>query len=609
VPGYTEVRRLGGGGFGEVVLATQDASGTPVAIKYLHPGLLRDPEHAAAFRAEARTLKGLDSPHVVRLYEYVEGPAGAAIVMELVDGVTLAKILENQGKTTPEAALVVLYGSLLGLAAAHGRGVVHRDYKPANVLIDGQGASKLTDFGIAALAGDRPPAAGTLRYRPPEQFEGAPASPAGDVYAATVTFYQCLTGRLPFGGQTSQELYEQHKSAPVPIELVPEPLRPVIARGLAKSLQQRPRDAAQLTAELRTAAVGEYGPDWEERGRSHLGEAALLLALLWPSGGSSSVTGSAVEQVHLHAPARAAHQAQPAHPGQPAHGAQAGQATGSNGQAGEAHAEHLHHVEHVEHLERVEHLEHLEHVAHEEHLAHARHLNRGNGDDRRDTEHAHPGESQPSQPASSSPAAAASSAAVDALANWSQSLVGVVSRSSRTPHWLRRALPRDPSPRTALAMVTGAIATVIVLFIVIAVAAGGSNAPSPGGGIAVAASATAGAEGGSAGHCVSDDSGTGLEGTADPGSAASVAESLREQVAACRGGDDYQFSLSEVSVTCGDRVSQDEVTTNGQEIPAYVYQCTVNATGTVASNFSSMPWYVEVTIQLSNGQWYQEAGE
>jgi eukaryotic-like serine/threonine-protein kinase len=163
VAGYTEVRLLGEGGFGKVVLATHDASGTAVAVKYLHPGLLRDQGHVAMFRAEARTLVGLDSPHVVRLYEYAEGPAGAAIVMELVEGVTLARILEREGKTTPQAALVVLYGSLLGLAAAHARGVVHRDYKPANVLIDSQGVSKLTDFGIAARAG-WPPSCAT---RPP----------------------------------------------------------------------------------------------------------------------------------------------------------------------------------------------------------------------------------------------------------------------------------------------------------------------------------------------------------------------------------------------------------------------------------------------------------
>ena len=99
---------------------------------------------------------------------------------------------------------MVLQGSLAGLAAAHRRGVVHRDYKPENVLIDGAGASKLTDFGIAARAGDRPIPAGTLAYAPPEQFGGGPATPSGDVYAATATFYECLTGRTPFRGDTAR---------------------------------------------------------------------------------------------------------------------------------------------------------------------------------------------------------------------------------------------------------------------------------------------------------------------------------------------------------------------------------------------------------------------
>jgi serine/threonine protein kinase len=189
VPGYTEVKVLGSGGFGEVVLAKHDASGTLVAIKYLHRQLLSDPEFAELFRAEAAVLASLHDPNVVRLYEYMESPAGAAIVMELIDGVCLREILARQGKTSAEAALVVLQGSLLGLAAAHRRGVVHRDYKPENVLVNGQGASKLTDFGIAARSGDRAMAAGTLAYAPPEQFGGGPASPSGVVYAATATFY------------------------------------------------------------------------------------------------------------------------------------------------------------------------------------------------------------------------------------------------------------------------------------------------------------------------------------------------------------------------------------------------------------------------------------
>ncbi len=299
VPGYTGVKTLGSGGFGDVVLARHDASGTQVAIKYLHRQLLADPEFAELFRAEAAVLASLDDPNVVRLYEYVESPAGAAIVMELVDGVSLRDILARQGKTTAEAALVVLQGSLLGLAAAHRRGGVHRDYKPEYVLINGDGVSKLTDFGIAARAGDSPIPAGTLAYAPPEQVTGSPASPATDVYAATATFYECLTGRPPFDGDTAEVLLRQHQAAPVPLEPVPEPLRPLVAAGLAKDPGRRPADGAALVAELRAVAGAAYGPGWEDRGRSGLAAAALLLAALWPSGGPAAVQGSSVYRVRL----------------------------------------------------------------------------------------------------------------------------------------------------------------------------------------------------------------------------------------------------------------------------------------------------------------------
>ena len=104
VPGYTEVKTLGSGGFGDVMLARHDASGTQVAIKYLRHQLLADAEFAELFRAEAAVLASLNDPNVVRLYEYIESPQGAAIVMELVDGVPLRDILTRQGKTTAEAA-------------------------------------------------------------------------------------------------------------------------------------------------------------------------------------------------------------------------------------------------------------------------------------------------------------------------------------------------------------------------------------------------------------------------------------------------------------------------------------------------------------------------
>jgi serine/threonine protein kinase len=339
-PGYTELRPVGSGGFGAVMLATHDATGTAVAVKYLRAELLDDPDFVSMFRAEAVTLSSLDNPYVVRLYEYVEAPAGAAIVMELVNGVSLQQILADRGKTTPEAALVVLYGSLLGLAAAHQKGVVHRDYKPANVLVNASGASKLADFGIAERTGARAPSAGTLKYAPPEQFDGSPASPAGDVYAATATFYECVVGRPPFASQNTADLLRQHRFADVPLDPVPAPLRPLVARGMAKDPRSRPADAAALAAELRTTAARAYGRDWEKRGRSYLGELALLLAALWPTAGAPAVTGTTVDHVRLSQAIR--HRLL---------------------SWGQRHRMHLRHVLHLEHLKHARQIRRLRNAA------------------------------------------------------------------------------------------------------------------------------------------------------------------------------------------------------------------------------------------------------
>lgn len=268
-----------------------------MAIKYLRQGLLADPGFAGVFRGEVAALASVDDPNVVRLYDYVEAPGGAAIVMELVDGVTLASILGRFGATSPEAALAVLHGSLLGLAAAHARGVVHRDYKPGNVLVRPDGVSKLTDFGIAARTGERPLPAGTLAYVAPEQIAGAPASPAGDVFSATATFYECLTGTPPFAGARTVEQLAQAHAWPAPLDAVPEPLRPVVSFGLARDPDRRPADAAALAARLYQAAAAAYGSDWAQRGWYQLGRAAVALAALWPSAlaqaaGSAAGSGS-----------------------------------------------------------------------------------------------------------------------------------------------------------------------------------------------------------------------------------------------------------------------------------------------------------------------------
>ncbi|WP_159765524.1 serine/threonine-protein kinase [Streptomyces sp. HM190] len=290
VPGYTESLELGAGASGRVVLAVHEETGVPVAMKYLSESLRGRPGFVRDFRAEARLLAGLESPYVAELYEYVESADGAAIVMELVDGVSLRTLLTREGPLDPEAALVILKGSLLGLADAHRVGVVHRDYKPENVMVVPDGASKLVDFGIAADAGTRAGAAGTPSYMAPEQWTGAPASPAADVYAATATFFECLTGHKPYGGDNLAALALQHVDAPVPVEEVPEPVRDLVRRGLAKNPGDRPPHAEEFVADLEAAAGAAYGPDWEERGRGRLAALVALLALLLPSARSTPET-------------------------------------------------------------------------------------------------------------------------------------------------------------------------------------------------------------------------------------------------------------------------------------------------------------------------------
>ncbi|WP_327733622.1 serine/threonine protein kinase [Streptomyces nojiriensis] len=274
VPGYIHGRELGAGAGGRVVEALEQASGTPVAIKYLTHGA------RTAFRAEARLLMGLRSPYVVRIDDYVEHLEGAAIVMELVDGVSLRTLLRQEGPTGPEAALTVLKGSLLGLAAAHEAGLVHRDYKPENILVGLDGCSKLVDFGIAVASGDASDIAGTPPYMAPEQWTGRPVTPVTDVYAATAVFFECLAGSKPYPGTTAAELAVQHIEAPIPDDRVPEALRPLIRRGLAKRAVERPPSAAAFVRELDALASSAYGEDWEVRGQRRMAALLTLLPML-----------------------------------------------------------------------------------------------------------------------------------------------------------------------------------------------------------------------------------------------------------------------------------------------------------------------------------------
>ncbi|SDI40503.1 serine/threonine-protein kinase [Nonomuraea jiangxiensis] len=282
VPGYTEIRELGHGGTGRVMLAVRDSDGLAVAIKHLSEALRENAEFVARFRAEAQVIREIDSPYTARLLDYVEAGDDAVIVMELVDGITLRRLLEHEGGTGAEAALVVLKGALLGLAEAHRRGIVHRDFKPENVIITQDGDSKLVDFGVAAHSGESADLAGTPSYMAPEQWDDAPAGPATDVYAATLVFFECLTGHRAFQGENVAALAYQHQHVPPPVEEVEEPLRPLVEHGLAKDPADRPESAEAFLAELEQVALDAYGEEWELSGRTGLGILTLPLAALLP---------------------------------------------------------------------------------------------------------------------------------------------------------------------------------------------------------------------------------------------------------------------------------------------------------------------------------------
>ncbi|MEZ0113945.1 hypothetical protein ABH920_007979 [Catenulispora sp. EB89] len=277
VPGYTETRVLGTGETGRIVEAVHDASGDRVTITYPGAKLCSDPAFRERFRDEAERLASLAHPNVVRVRELVETAAAVALISEAVEGATLRRVLATSAPLTPEAALAVLKASLAGLGAAQEVGVVHRDYQPSNVVIGTDGVGAVGGFGLAVRTEAMMPAAGTPSYMAPELWEGATPRSVTDMYAVTATFYECLTGRVPYAADSVFELQTLHRAAPIPVADVPAAVRPLLAQGLAKTPVERPADTADFLAELEAAAVVEFGMEWEERGRWEL--AALVAAV------------------------------------------------------------------------------------------------------------------------------------------------------------------------------------------------------------------------------------------------------------------------------------------------------------------------------------------
>jgi serine/threonine protein kinase len=258
--GYENVRLLGSGGFGEVILARHLALERLVAIKYLRTTALGDPDALQRFKREARVLAGIEDPCVVRVHDVRFSDAEPSIVMEYVPGEPLDELIEQQVLTVSEQ-LTILSDVARALEVAHSKGIAHRDVKPANVFVLPNGRAKLGDFGLARIATDQSifrtateGIGGTPAYLPPEVALGTiEPGPSADTYSFAVMAYEMLTGRLPFVGLGIMGLIAAHarETPPFPEAILagfPPSASEALLAALSKDPQLRPTPAALVAA-------------------------------------------------------------------------------------------------------------------------------------------------------------------------------------------------------------------------------------------------------------------------------------------------------------------------------------------------------------------------
>ncbi len=266
---YQVVEALGRGGMAEVYKAYQESLDRYVAIKVMHSFLADEEGFLARFQREARAMASLNHRHIVGVYDFDVQEGMYYIVMEFVSGGTLKDRLSDLVKSGDQMPLdeSVRIAMEVGdaLAYAHGRGMVHRDIKPGNIMLDEQGHAVLTDFGIAKiLSGPTVTATGAMigtpAYMSPEQGLGQPGDERSDLYALGVLFYQMVTGRLPYDADTPLAVILKHVNDPIPqpAELnsdTPPEIQAVVIKAMAKNPAERYQTAAALITDLQSAAA------------------------------------------------------------------------------------------------------------------------------------------------------------------------------------------------------------------------------------------------------------------------------------------------------------------------------------------------------------------
>jgi eukaryotic-like serine/threonine-protein kinase len=256
---YRVISRLGSGGMAEVYLAQDQLLGREVAVKVLHHHFAEDQEFVERFRREASSAAALSHPNIVGIFDRGEWNGTYYIAMEYVAGRSLKSIVREGGAMEPGAAIDIVVQILRAAQFAHKRGVIHRDLKPHNVILDEEGRARVTDFGIArAGASDMTLTGsimGTAQYLSPEQAQGFSVSAASDLYSIGVILYELLSGAVPFEGETAVAIaFKQVSAEPrPPSELnpaLPPSLDAIVLRALAKDPAQRYTDAGELIAAL-----------------------------------------------------------------------------------------------------------------------------------------------------------------------------------------------------------------------------------------------------------------------------------------------------------------------------------------------------------------------
>lgn len=263
---YQILRALGSGGMANVFLARDLNLQRNVAIKVLREDLISDPSFRARFLQEARLAANLSHPNIVTIYDFGHDAEQFYIIMEHVEGTDLKTMLLRESKLSISQSIALMIQIGTGIGYAHRAGLVHCDLKPQNILVSPDERAKITDFGIsqalASLKSEEPSEIvwGSPKYFAPEQAAGIPPSPASDVYALGVVFFEMLTGSLPFKAASSEELARLHQTALPPSPrslnpLIPVKLEQILLKVLSKEPEARFRTADQFARVLSNLAL------------------------------------------------------------------------------------------------------------------------------------------------------------------------------------------------------------------------------------------------------------------------------------------------------------------------------------------------------------------